>query len=131
MSHRVCIIDDDDIYQFTTQRSLSKNPDVEKVMPFSYSIDALRFLKESKNQPDKLPTIILLDINMPEMDGWDFLNELRLFREEISHNFDIYLITSSINPSDINRAKQFSEIKSYIVKPVGSEIWAKIFRNTA
>ena len=129
MGHRVCIIDDDDIYQFTTQRSLSKNPDVSEIMPFSYSVEALSFLKESKDDSNKLPDIILLDINMPEMDGWDFLNELRVFREEISKSFDIYLITSSINPSDINRAKQFSEIKSYIVKPVGSEIWAKIFGN--
>jgi CheY-like chemotaxis protein len=129
MGYRVCIIDDDDIYQFTTQRSLSKNPDVTEVLAFSYSVDAINFLKESKNEPEKLPDIILLDINMPEMDGWDFLNELRLFRDEVSHHFDIYLITSSINPSDINRAKQFGEIKSYIVKPVGSEIWAKIFGN--
>ena len=66
-----------------------------------------------------LPNLILLDINMPVMDGWDFLNELQKIEE--GKNIPVVLITSSVDNHDIEKAKTYAQIKGYFTKPLPKE----------
>ena len=71
-----------------------------------------------------VPNAILLDINMPEMNGWEFLNEIKSF--VTPQNTTIYLLTSSINKLDKEKATHFPIINQYLSKPICKEILKKI-----
>lgn len=77
------------------------------------ALDQLKALIESGG---RLPEIIFLDLNMPVMDGWEFLDEFTLIPTK--KQILIYIVTSSIDPADIARTKEYEKISGYIVKPV-------------
>lgn len=123
----VCIIDDDDIYQFVAQRDIEFTRLVKKVILFSSGEAALKFFKEEIHNSDVLPDIVFLDINMPIMDGWQFMEEYSIIRPNIIKSVTIYLVSSSVDERDIQRAKKMSEVSGYIIKPIGRDRLAEIF----
>ena len=80
--------------------------------------EALRFLDENSGQPEKLPDYLFLDINMPLVDGWMFLDDFAKIKSTLSKEFPIYMSSSSIDPKDINRSKEYQEIHDFVIKPV-------------
>ncbi|MEQ8534886.1 MAG: response regulator, partial [Imperialibacter sp.] len=70
---------------------------------------------------DELPDVILLDINMPVMDGWQFLDEFVKIKPLIKKKITIYMVSSSIDEADLERAKTYEEVSDFIVKPVKAE----------
>ena len=66
------------------------------------------------------PNVILLDINMPIMDGWEFMDEMIVLKSKISVSIQIYIVSSSIGFEDKNKAKNYSEIIAYLSKPIDS-----------
>jgi CheY-like chemotaxis protein len=80
--------------------------------------EAIDFLKKVKDYPAKLPDIIFLDLFMPIMDGWGFLNEFILLRPNLKKKITIYIVSSSIDPADLQRAKSFSDVTDFIIKPI-------------
>lgn len=78
---------------------------------------ALAFLKEEFTK-DLQPTILFLDINMPELNGWQFLEKFEKFGCDIKNNISIYMLSSSINPTDIEKAKANKFVKDFISKPL-------------
>ena len=117
----IYIIDDDDIYQFTAMRIIETHQLAKKTFVFSDGEMAIKYLINNVGNKDNLPDIIFLDINMPIMDGWQFLEEYKLLKPKIEKKIQIYLVSSSLNKIDLNRAKDISEISDYIIKPVKSE----------
>lgn len=111
-----CIIDDDPIYVFGTKRLMQMANFCESFLIFTNGKEALDKLKAIIVNGEVLPDIILLDINMPVMDGWDFLDEFTKIpsRKKII----IYIVTSSIDPADVNKAKQYQYVSNYLVKPI-------------
>lgn len=95
---------------------ISKNKFCEEIISFSNPQVALDILKENCNDPQKLPDVILLDLNMPILDGWQFLDEFILL--PLKKDISIFIVTSSIDPSDIEMAKKYDMVKSYIMKPI-------------
>nr|WP_321222116.1 response regulator [uncultured Psychroserpens sp.] len=90
---------------------------------------AINNLKPIMLAGENLPDIILLDINMPIMDGWQFLDE---FVKIESHKLiTIYIVSSSIDPQDIKRAKKYQNISNYIVKPITIKKLKTIMRDYA
>ncbi len=90
----------------------------ESILVFENGYDAIKGLKEITERGEKLPEVILLDLNMPIMDGWDFLDD---FIKLPNHNEDkvyVYIVSSSIAQRDLERAKDFDIIHNYIVKPL-------------
>lgn len=69
----------------------------------------------------KLPSLILLDINMPIMNGWDFLDEINPYLEKLPDDLNIAILSSSVEPSDKAKALSYSEVNDYISKPVHIE----------
>ncbi len=124
------LIDDDEIYLFTMKKIIEKNKLVNNVHEFHNGFDAIDFLnKMSTNNHVLLPDIILLDINMPVMDGWTFMELFSLLKPKLNKKITVYMISSSINKADIERAKSISDISDFIVKPIGSEQLKNLFKN--
>lgn len=114
----ICLVDDDEIYQFTFTKSLEKSKVSKRVLVFGDGEEAIDFISANLNDKESLPDLIFLDINMPVMDGWDFLEEYLQLRKGINKNITIYIVSSSVHEEDIERAKKISEVTDYLVKPI-------------
>ncbi len=111
-----CIIDDDPIYIFGTRRMMEIANFCESFMIFNNGKNALETLEKIILAEGTLPELILLDLNMPIMDGWEFLDEF--IKIPCEQKVTIYIITSSIDNEDIKKAKTYSHVSNYILKPV-------------
>jgi two-component SAPR family response regulator len=113
------IIDDDKLSVKLVSMLITKNEFCETINPFFSPQVALDELKKNCVESKNLPDAILLDLNMPVMDGWQFLDEFNdlAIKKEIS----IFIITSSIDPADIEMVKKYKMVKSYIMKPLNAE----------
>ena len=115
------LIDDDEIFQFIMKNTIAEiSPDI-KIKFFSDGEKGMDFLKQNLGAATNVPDIILLDVNMPFMDGWEFLKEYKSLQTKIKKDINIYLLTSSNNPNDIAMAKEISELSGYLVKPISKE----------
>tara|TARA_R110001592_G_scaffold218058_1_gene471967 strand:+ start:2547 stop:2951 length:405 start_codon:yes stop_codon:yes gene_type:complete len=124
----ICIIDDDDVYKFFVKKILKIKELGDNVLTFPDGEEAYNYIKENKGNPNLLPDIIFLDINMPIMDGFLFIEEYTKLRQEINKEITIYMVTSSIDPIDLMRSKKFTEIKDFITKPISAEVLQSIIR---
>lgn len=112
---KICIIDDDEIFLLVSKSIIKNESFAENILEFSDGKYALDYFKENIDSTD-LPEVIILDINMPLMDGWEFLEALE--KLNITHKFKIFISSSSIDPSDIQRAAKNPHIISFIDKPL-------------
>ena len=78
----------------------------------------MNFLNENSNTPEQLPDIILLDLSMPVMDGWQFLEAYINIKPRIGKQIIVYIVSSTIAPDDLLRAKSISEVNDFIIKPI-------------
>ncbi len=83
----------------------------------------------NKTKNEKIPDILFLDVNMPIMDGWMFIEEYARLKKDITKKIAIFMLSSSVNPIDIERADKISEISNYIIKPIKYEEVRRIFEN--
>ncbi|WP_130735073.1 response regulator [Flavobacterium sp. J27] len=120
MNHikNLTLVDDDDVFVFLTKKTIEQTNLVDLIRVFSNGIDALNFLKENKDNLDVLPEILLLDLSMPIMNGWQFLEEYTKLHPYIGKKISIYICSSSISQDDITRAKAINEVSDYIIKPI-------------
>lgn len=122
------IIDDDSIYVFGLKKLIEIHDFCDNIYSFNNGEAALESLKEIMHTPEKLPDVILLDINMPVMDGWQFMDEFIKLKPELAKDITIYMVSSSIHSSDIDKADSYSDVSGYIVKPVSLDDLKKIFQ---
>jgi len=128
ITKRFLLVDDDPLSNYITKIILKKSIDGVHINEFTIPEDGLEFIKSepSQNPPDG-KTILFLDINMPTMSGWEYLEEFELFDASIKEKYNIYILSSSLDPSDINRAKANPLVIDYIEKPLNKETLLKIF----
>ena len=117
-SINVCIVDDDDIYQFTMIKTLKSLKLTNRIKVFSDGEEALDFMLDNLHNDKELPDVIFLDIDMPIMDGFEFMEEYVKLKPKLGKKITIYMVSSSVDPVDIDRAKKISEITDYIIKPI-------------
>src|SRR5687768_17246184 len=115
------IIDDDPMATFYIKRLAELGELADIITIYDKARGAVDYLLHHKNTQEHLPDVILLDIYMPELDGWGFLQEFGLIKDQLSKPISIYIISSSGNLKDINRAKSVPEVSDYIQKPVTKE----------
>lgn len=126
-----CVIDDDDIYTFTVKRIIDNSQLAEKTLFFSNGKLALDFFNEYLHQTADLPDLIMLDINMPVLDGWQFMDEFIKLSPLINKRIVVYIVSSSIDRADINKAKGYEQISDFIVKPVSAAMFRKMVEDIA
>jgi CheY-like chemotaxis protein len=115
------IIDNDPMVSFYIKRLTELGALADIITIYDSPRGAIDYLLLHKNSTEHLPDIILLDIYMPEMDGWEFIQEFQKIKGQLTKTIEIHIITSSNHPKDITRAKTFPEVKAYLQKPVTLE----------
>ncbi len=126
-----CIIDDDSMYVNLVKKIIEAKNLCENLMVFKNGKDAINYFEVILNNLDKesIPEIIFLDINMPVMDGWQFLESFTKIKNKLGKTITLYIVSSSINPADIERAKGINSVKDYLIKPVTIDDLEAIFLN--
>ena len=122
----LALVDDDNTFVFITKKIIEKTNRVKEVKVFNNGLDALNYLKDNLNTAYMLPEVIFLDLSMPIMDGWQFLDEFLTIKSENTKRITIYICSSSISPHDISRAKGISAVTDFIIKPVTKDKFTDI-----
>lgn len=117
----IVLIDDDPVTNLVNTRIFMKHLPV-KVEVYNNPLVALANLKESAiaDRPD-FPDFIFLDINMPEMEGWDFLDAFQEFPESARQKCKIIILTSSIDFCDMEKSRTYPIVRDFISKPLTAE----------
>jgi two-component SAPR family response regulator len=117
------IIDDDEVNNMLCQIIIKHATGNSNVETFIYPKEGLNYIKNTYAQAqEKMDTILFLDINMPEMDGWEFLERYDELAEDIKSQLRIIIISSSVNEEDKRRATENKYVVNYIVKPLRKEV---------
>ncbi|MFZ6009623.1 MAG: response regulator [Bacteroidota bacterium] len=115
------IIDDDPMASFYIKRLAELGELADIIAIYDRARWAADYLLNHKRAPEHLPDVILLDIYMPDLDGWGFLEKFRNIKDQLNKQIDIYIISSSSHSKDVNRARQFPEVKAFLQKPITKE----------
>lgn len=126
MIKKVLCVDDDMVTLAIFKRILGKAQTIEKIETAINGQEALDLLINMQQNQVPLPDIILLDLNMPVLDGWSFVEKFQQVFPDNHSGLKIMIVTSSIDPEDQSKAKQYDFIVDYVTKPFGVEFLEKL-----
>jgi CheY-like chemotaxis protein len=127
--HTVMLIDDNEIDNLINQKMIEAASIAENIYTHTGAKSAIEFLRnmEKLEVADKvLPDVIFLDIDMPLMDGFQFLDEFEKLTSVAKKKCKIVMLTSSINPQDFNRSKKYENVRLYLNKPLSHDSIIKL-----
>jgi CheY-like chemotaxis protein len=125
----VMLIDDNEIDNLINQKMIEAASITENIYTHTGAKSAIEFLKNMEKldvAEQVLPDVIFLDIDMPLMDGFQFLDEFEKLTTIAKKKCKIVMLTSSINPQDFNRSKKYENVKLYLNKPLSHESIIKL-----
>ncbi len=102
----IALVDDDKVFQLTTLRTIQAAKLTDRILQFENGEEALSFLKEHAAESENLPDYIFLDINMPFVDGWMFLEDYATLKTGLKKDISIYMVSSSIDPQGREQGKR-------------------------
>lgn len=115
----IFLIDDDAVVNYLHAKTLAK-AGIVNTKAFERATDALELFKQQPPDNAGTKNIIFLDLNMPGMDGWEFLDEFVKLPASVTGNYTVIIISSSIDPKDIGRSKEYN-IPAFISKPLTTD----------
>lgn len=110
------IIDDDSTFVFVLKKLLKKIENFNEIRNIVNGEEAVTVLEKHHTNEENFPDIIFLDINMPMLDGWQFLEEIE--QSNYYEKCNIYIVSSTIDVNEIEKSKKFTSVKGFIPKPV-------------
>jgi len=119
--HKVMVIDDSDTDLYVAEHYLKKYLFAANVISKLSAMEALEYLSQFAANTAELPSIIFLDIRMPVMDGFDFLDEYEKLPKTVHENCTVVMLSSSADPRDHRRIKNNPFVKKFIIKPLDKE----------
>lgn len=122
----VLLVEDDPITIMVCDRIIKMSDFSDNVVSCENGKTAIDHINKLVNAGEKFPEIIFLDINMPVMNGWDFLEEFETIKDKISPMPRIFILSSTVDPEDYKRAKAFSAVDNFISKPLSKEFLENI-----
>jgi len=124
---KIAIIDDDEVFHLIIKKQLDMKKLTCDVLKFYNGETAANFFKENIDNGENIPTLVMLDVNMPVKDGWGFLEEYKKLPESLRKKVNVYMVTSSVIQSDIERATNNEDVVAFVSKPITNEKLEEIF----
>ena len=119
----ILLVDDDEDDNYYHKIIINKMEMVNKIAVAENGIEAIAYLKDEANVP---PNIIFLDLNMPKMNGWEFLEQYQHLTLEQKAKVLIVILTTSLNPDDKKRAEEIKDVTGFETKPLSKEILSEL-----
>jgi CheY-like chemotaxis protein len=126
---KVFVVDDDSLYNYGIKRLFSKNLPENELSTFENAESALEAISGMYEKHETLPDVILLDLNMPGMNGWEFLKKLEGLRSKAEKDVEVYVISSQVydKEEELYRVEWDTKVSDFIQKPVDANGILKLF----
>ncbi len=118
----ILFVDDDKATNFLNKHLAKGSDFIDTIYLLHSGFEAINFIKECLTEPAKAPSIIFLDINMPAMTGWDFLEEFYKFDQSFTDNISIIMLSSSDDPSDLTKFENYKKLSGFLRKPLNKQV---------
>jgi CheY-like chemotaxis protein len=125
----ILLIDDDPIFVYLMRRIINSTSYTCEINEFTDGELAINYLNGIRDKNELLPDLIFLDLSMPVMDGWEFLKEYSQIRPAIKKDITLFIVSSSISPKEVERAKTFRAVSDFLIKPLGKAKVIEIIDN--
>ena len=122
----ILLIDDEDINLFILQNLLRLSKIDANIVFFNTSQKGINYLENLVEKGAEFPDLILLDIEMPVMNGWDFLEVYKKFQKSFTYASKVIIFTTSIVEQDMAKAKSYEEVEDFVNKPMTIELLKSI-----
>lgn len=122
----VLLVDDDEGTNFLNERIIRLSGYVNNIVKAHNGIQALEYLKLKINSKHPQPEFILLDINMPAMNGWEFMEAYSQLDEAQKAQIIIVMLSTSLNPDDEKKAREIKEINDFRSKPLTMKMFTDL-----
>jgi CheY-like chemotaxis protein len=125
----ILLIDDDPVFVYLMRRIINSTSYTCEINEFTDGELAINYLNGIRDKNELLPDLIFLDLSMPVMDGWEFLKEYSQLRPAIKKDITLFIVSSSISPKEVERAKTFRAVSDFLIKPLGKAKVIEIIDN--
>lgn len=120
----IWLIDDDEIFRFSAEQLMEMADFTEQIVSFENGAEALHAVHQLMNNEIEMPDVVFLDVNMPVLDGWQFLEELQ--KTNLPSNFKIYMLSSSADMADMGLASKYPIVQKYLLKPISLNLLSEV-----
>lgn len=120
----IWLIDDDEIFRFSAEQLMEMGDFTQHVVSFENGEEALQAIDKLMRQEMATPDLIFLDVNMPVLDGWQFLDELSKY--DLPTDFKIYMLSSSADMADMSQVAKYPVVQKYLLKPISLNLLSEV-----
>ena len=124
----IFVVDDDQVNNFVTEKLLHQFDKGYQISSYTNPLEAFQILENANAEPERMPDMILLDINMPGMNGFEFLEKMKEYN--LSSKIQVIMYSSSNNSEDKKKSSRFSNVIGYLEKPFSAQAYGRILDKT-